>query len=256
MTMVKRGPLRRTLRLLYQPYKWLLFLPLLILSTCFFVGLGVIIIFILNDRVANRTTGVWWARFNSFITPMLVTVLGREHIEKKKSYIVVSNHQSHYDIFVLYGWLGIDLKWVIKKELRKVPVFGYAAEKGGNVLIDRSNPKEAYADLERARSRITGGTSLIILPEGTRSRDGSLGEFKKGAFQIALDLGLPILPVSITGTRRILPPGTFDLFPGRAVMRIHEPVEASRYDKSSLDRLIAEVRERIRKGIEQGQQRA
>ncbi len=254
--MEKRGPLRRTLRLLYQPYKWLLFLPLLILSTCFFVGLGVIIIFILNDRVANRTTGVWWARFNSFITPMLVTVLGREHIKKKQSYIVVSNHQSHYDIFVLYGWLGIDLKWVIKKELRKVPVFGYAAEKGGNVLIDRSNPKEAYADLERARSRITGGTSLIILPEGTRSRDGSLGEFKKGAFQIALDLGLPILPVSITGTRRILPPGTFDLFPGRAVMRIHEPVEASRYDRSSMDRLIADVRERIRKGIEREQQRA
>jgi 1-acyl-sn-glycerol-3-phosphate acyltransferase len=187
---------------------------------------------------------------------MLVTVLGREHIEKKKSYIVVSNHQSHYDIFVLYGWLGIDLKWVIKKELRKVPVFGYAAEKGGNVLIDRSNPKEAYADLERARSRITGGTSLIILPEGTRSRDGSLGDFKKGAFQIALDLGLPILPVNITGTRRILPPGTFDLFPGRAVMRIHEPVEASRYDTSSMDRLIAEVRERILAGIEQDEQRA
>lgn len=256
MTVEKRGPLRKTLGLLYQPYKWLLFLPLLILSTCFFVGVGVIIIFILNDRVANRTTGVWWARFNSFITPMLVSVLGREHIKKKQSYIVVSNHQSHYDIFVLYGWLGIDLKWVIKKELRRVPVFGYAAEKGGNVLIDRSNPKEAYADLERARSRITGGTSLIILPEGTRSRDGSLGEFKKGAFQIALDLGLPILPVSITGTRRILPPGTFDLFPGRAVMRIHEPVEASRYDRSSMERLIAEVRERIRKGIEQDQQRA
>ncbi|MBN2077886.1 MAG: 1-acyl-sn-glycerol-3-phosphate acyltransferase [Spirochaetes bacterium] len=253
--MEKRGPLRRTLGLLYQPYKWLLFLPLLILSTCFFVGLGVILIFLFNDRVANRTTGVWWARFNSLITPMLVTVHGREHIEKGKSYIVVSNHQSHYDIFVLYGWLGIDLKWVIKKELRRVPVFGYAAEKGGNVLIDRSNPKEAYEDLERARNRITGGTSLIILPEGTRSRDGSLGQFKKGAFQIALDLGLPILPVSITGTRRILPPGSFDLFPGRAVMRIHGPVDASGYERASMDRLIAEVRERIQRGMDEDKKR-
>ena len=251
MTMERRGALHGIARILYQPYKWLVFVPLLVLSTCFFVGLGVIIIFLLNDRVANRTTGVWWARFNSLFTPMLVTVLGREHIKRKQSYVVVSNHQSHFDIFVLYGWLGIDLKWVIKKELRKVPVFGYAAEKGGNILIDRRNPREAYADLERAKARITGGTSIIILPEGTRSRDGSLGEFKKGAFVLARSLGLPILPVSITGTRLILPPGTFDLLPGRAVMRIHEAIEEADYESWPDDRLVAEVRERIRRGMEE-----
>jgi 1-acyl-sn-glycerol-3-phosphate acyltransferase len=115
-------------RLLYQPYKWLVFLPLLLLSTCFFVALGVILIILFDDRAANRIAGVWWARFNASITPMRVTVIGRENIARDQSYIVASNHLSSYDIFVLFGWLGIDLKWVIKKELRKYPVFGYATE--------------------------------------------------------------------------------------------------------------------------------
>jgi 1-acyl-sn-glycerol-3-phosphate acyltransferase len=240
---------RRMLHLLYQPYKYLVFAPLLVLSTCFFVGLGVVFIFLFDDKVANRTTGVWWSRFNAFITPMRVTVTGRENIVKNQSYVVVSNHQSSYDIFVLFGWLGIDLKWVIKTELTKYPVFGYATEKGGNIIIDRSNPKEAYKSLEKARQKITGGTSIIMLPEGTRSRTGELGKFKKGAFVLARDLNLPILPVTITGTRKILPPKTLDLFPGRADMKIHAPVDINDYDEVSLDRLIDDVKEIIRKGL-------
>jgi len=237
------------LHLLYQPYKYLIFAPLLALSTCFFVGLGVIIVFLFDDYVANRTVGVWWARFNSYITPMRVTVTGKENIVKNQSYIVISNHQSSYDIFVLFGWLGIDLKWVIKTELRKYPVFGYAVEKGGNIVIDRSKKKEAYRELEKARQKIINGTSIIMLPEGTRSRTGELGEFKKGAFWMARELDLPILPVSISGTRDILPPKTLDLFPGRAVMRIHEPVDIHQYDEDSQDKLINDVRNIIKKGL-------
>jgi len=237
--------------LLYQPYKWLIYLPLLALSTCFFVGLGVIIIILFDDRVANRTTGMWWSRFNSFITPMRVEVLGRENIERKQSYIVVSNHQSLYDIFLLFGWLGIDIKWVIKKELRSFPVFGYAAEKGGNILIDRSNPKEAYESLERARQKTRDGTSIMILPEGTRSRSGQLGEFKKGAFWLAQHLDLPILPVTLKNTRNILPPDTLDLYPGRATLIIHEPVDTALYDDKDLETMIGDVRATIASGLDQ-----
>ena len=240
---------RSILYLLYQPYKYLIFAPLLVLSTCFFVGLGVIIIFLFDDYAANRTVGVWWSRFNSYITPMRIIVLGKENIVKNQSYIVVSNHQSSYDIFVLFGWLGIDLKWVIKTELRKYPVFGYAAEKGGNIIIDRSKKKEAYQELQKARQKITNGTSIIMLPEGTRSRTGELGEFKKGAFWMSRELDLPILPISISGTREILPPKTLDLFPGRAIMRIHEPVDIHQYDEDSQDRLISDVRNIILKGL-------
>ena len=239
----------RILHLLYQPYKYLVFVPLLVLSTCFFVGLGVVIIFLFDDYAANRIAGVWWSRFNSFITPMRVRVTGRENVDRNQSYVVVSNHQSSYDIFVLFGWLGVDLKWVIKTELRKYPVFGYATEKGGNIIIDRSNPQEAYRSLQKARQKIAGGTSIIMLPEGTRSRTGELGEFKKGAFFLARDLDLPILPVTITGTREILPPKTLDLFPGRASMRIHAPVDIHDYDEEPLQRMIDDVREIIRTGL-------
>ena len=243
----------KVLWLLYQPYKVLVFAPLLALSTCFFVGLGVVFIFLFDDRVANRTTGVLWSRFNSFITPMRVTVIGRENIQQGQSYIVASNHQSNYDIFVLFGWLGIDLKWVIKTELTRYPVFGYATEKGGNIIIDRSDARKAYESLQKAREKATGGTSIMMLPEGTRSRTGKLGDFKKGAFVLARDLDLPILPISISGTREILPPGTLDLFPGRATMRIHKPVDINDYDEASTDRLMEDVREIIRKGLEERQ---
>jgi 1-acyl-sn-glycerol-3-phosphate acyltransferase len=244
-------PRRGILWLLYQPYKYLVFAPLLVLSTCFFVGLGVVFIFLFDDTVANRTTGVWWSRFNSFITPMRVTVIGKENIKKGQSYVVVSNHQSNYDVFVLFGWLGIDLKWVIKTELRKYPVFGYATEKGGNIIIDRSNAKRAYESLQKTKLKVVNGASIIMLPEGTRSRTGQLGEFKKGAFWLAQELDLPILPVTITGTRKILPPKTLDLLPGRATMRIHAPVDIRAYSEDSPDRLIDDVRNIIQEGLEE-----
>ena len=242
--------LRKLLHLLYQPYKYLVFVPLCLIATCFFVALGVLVIFLFDDRVAHRTTGVWWSRFVSYITPIRVTVKGRENIERNRSYMVVANHQSHYDILVLYGWLGIEIKWVMKKELRSVPVFGYAGEKGGNIYIDRSSPEAMKIALEGARSRIVKGTSVIMLPEGTRSRTGELGEFKMGAFVIARELGLPVLPVTISGTRRIFPPRSRDLFPGTARMTIHPPIDVSAYDESSLDGLRERARSAILAGLD------
>jgi len=243
--------MKRVLRVLYQPYKWFVFLPLFISSTIFFVGLGAVIVALKGSAAANRTTGVWWARFNAFITPLWLTVYGKENIDKNQSYVIVSNHQSLYDIFVLYGWLGIDIKWVMKKELRKVPVFGYAGQKGGNIYIDRSNPAAAVTSLNKAKDVLKNGTSVIILPEGTRSLSGNLIEFKKGAFVLALDLGMPILPITIINTRNILPPKTFDLFPGRATMAIHHPVDVSAYRRESIDRLVADIKGTIQSGLDQ-----
>ncbi len=242
--------MNRFLYILYQPYKWLIFIPLFVIITCLLVLIGTLVLFVFDDYAANRTTGVWWARLTGYITPMIIKVTGREHIKKRQSYIIVSNHQSMYDVLVLYGWLGVDLKWVIKKELRNVPVIGFAAEKGGNIFIDRSNPAAAYESLQQARKKIVNGTSIIILPEGTRSRSGGVGEFKKGAFRLARELQLPILPVTIINTRKILPPKTLRLFPGRAIMKIHHPIDTASYDESSYDGLIARVRDIIQAGLD------
>jgi 1-acyl-sn-glycerol-3-phosphate acyltransferase len=244
---------RRVLHLLYQPYKYLVFGPLLGISTCFFVGLGAIMLLFTSDRVVNRTVLVWWARFLCFMTPARVTVLGRENSKEGQSYVVVSNHQSEFDALLLIGWLKFEIKWVMKTELRKFPVFGWAAEKGGQILIDRSNPEAAYKSLESAKDKLAGGVSIAVLAEGTRSRTGHLGEFKKGAFWLAKHLDLPILPVTICNTIHILPPKTLDLFPGRAIMKIHEPIDVSGYPEESFDRLISDVQNVIQTGLDEYQ---
>ena len=240
----------KVLYIIYQPYKWLIFAPLFVISTVFFITLGIFIILLSGPDVANRIAGAGWARFNCFITPMRVNVVGRGNIVKKQSYVVVANHQSSFDIFVLWGFLGIDARWVIKKELRKIPLFGFAGKLGGNIYIDRSDKKGAYENLKEAGKILVNGVSIVMLPEGTRSRNGNLREFKKGAFIMSLDLGIPILPVSIVDTKHILPPGTLNLFPGRTTMVIHEPVSGEGYNEENLDGFILKVQTVIQEGIQ------
>ncbi len=236
--------MKKFLRILYLPYKWLIFGPLLVCTT-FLCGALAFLGAVLSGPRVGSIFGIIWARINSIVTPMMVETRGKHHIDKTQSYVIVSNHQSQYDIFVLYGWLGIDFKWVMKQELRKVPALGIACAKIGHIFIDRSNTEAALRSLDEAKSKIVDGTSVIFFPEGTRSRDGNLGRFKKGAFRVALDLGIPILPVTISGTRAILPTQSFDLFPGRACMTIHPPVDIKGYDSGSIRVLIEKTRDII-----------
>jgi 1-acyl-sn-glycerol-3-phosphate acyltransferase len=173
---------------------------------------------------------------------MRVTVIGRRNVDPLQSYVIVSNHQSQYDIFVLYGWLDIDFKWVMKQELRKVPAIGISCERLGHIYVDRSNREAALASINAAKQRIVDGTSVLFFPEGTRSRDNRMRPFKKGAFRMALDLQLPILPITIQGTRDILPSDTMDLYPGRATMIIHPPIAIDEYSHDTLEDLMARTR--------------
>ncbi len=243
--------MKKLLYILYQPYKWLIYIPFLLLSTLIFGILAVILVLVSSPRFASQVCGVTWAKLNSYLTPMPVKVIGRENIDKRQSYVIVSNHQSHYDVFVLYGFLGIDFKWVMKMELRKIPVFGIACEKVEHIYIDRSNSKAALDSLNRAKEIIVDGTSVIFFAEGTRSLTGELGEFKKGAFFMALDLGIPILPVTIIGTRNVLPPKTKRLLPGRAKMIIHKPIKIEGYTKETITDLMADVRGVIQDGLDE-----
>jgi 1-acyl-sn-glycerol-3-phosphate acyltransferase len=236
--------------ILYFPYKVFVFAPILILSTLFFGFLTVALVQFLPARIASFIGGTLWARFNAYLTPMFVRVIGRENVDPRQSYVVVANHQSQYDIFVLYGWLGVDFKWVMKQELRKIPGLGIACEKLGHIYIDRSNKDAALASLEKAKKSIVNGTSVLFFPEGTRGRGDALGEFKKGAFIMALDLGLPLLPVSIVGTHRILPNRSLNLLPGRARLVIHPPVATTSYSKENIEDLVTRTRSIIAEGLE------
>ncbi len=180
---------------------------------------------------------------------MLIKVSGQGNIDKKQSYVIAANHQSQFDIFVLYGWIGIDFKWVMKQELRNLPVIGIACEKVGHIFIDRSNTAAAIESINTAKKKVVNGTSVLFFPEGTRSRDGKLRNFKKGAFRFALDFGIPILPITITGTRKILPPDSIDLFPGTAHMIIHQPVDTAGYNEENIHELMEKVKDVINSGL-------
>lgn len=205
-----------------------------------FALLALLLVTIGTPRLASRIAGVAWSRMICYMTPVFVAARGREHIDRSQSYVIVANHQSVYDIVALYGWLGIDFRWVMKQELRKVPMMGVACAKIGHIFIDRSNTKRAVESLDAAKQIITNGTSVIFFPEGTRSKTGELGKFKKGAFKMAVDLGLPVLPVTISGTRDIVQTKSLLIFPGRAAITIHPPVPT---DGKSAVELSKEVRE-------------
>ncbi len=235
---------------LYQIYKYLVFFPLVAVSTTV-MGTAATLLAILVDKKIASVCGIIWARFNSYITPMLVTVIGKEKIQTNKSYVIVANHQSQYDIFVIYGWMPVDFRWVMKIQLRDVPFLGYACYKIGHIYIDRSNPEAAKASINAARDRIKGGTSIMFFPEGTRSVDGGLLDFKKGAFKFALDMNLPVLPVTIVNTRNVLPAKSLKLFPGSAKLIIHDPIDISQHSEETIGEIMNTARKRIQQGLDQ-----
>ena len=130
----------------------------------------------------------------------------------------------------------------MKQKLRKLPGLGIGCEKVGHIFIDRRDRESAIKSLRIAKEKIVNGTSVVFFPEGTRSTDGIIRDFKKGAFKMALDLDLPILPVTIIGTKEILPNKTIDLFPGKVLMRIHEPISVKDYSDENINALIKKAR--------------
>lgn len=238
------------MKILFTVYKWLVVIPVLGLSTLIFGTLVIILSLLGFPELASRLCGTSWARLNLAVSMIKVEVEGQEKIDPQHSYIVVANHQSLIDIYLLYGCAGLEIKWVMKRELRSVPVIGLACQVMGHIYIDRSDSEAAIASINRARSRIRDGVSVVFFPEGTRSRSGELLPFKKGAFRLAQELGLPILPVSIHNTNKVLPSDTMDLRPGKAKLRFHEPIDSRQLTGEDAADLAQETRELIAQALE------
>jgi 1-acyl-sn-glycerol-3-phosphate acyltransferase len=237
--------IRKIFNLLYRPYEWLVFFPFFFVNTLCFGIIAVVTSSLINQRIGSYFGGVIWSRVNAFMVPMFVKVSGKENIEPNSSYIVIANHQSYFDVFLIYGWLGLDIKWVMKKELYKIPGLGFGSKKVGHIFIDRSNKRSAFESLENAKKRLVNGTSVVIFPEGTRSDSGKPGDFKRGAFKLATDFGLPILPVTVIDTKNILPASSLYLSPGKVKMVIHKPIDISPYNEKNINELIDKVKETI-----------
>lgn len=227
---------------LYQIYAWLIFFPLVILLTLIASALTILCATLISPKWASAIVPPAWGRVLTYLTPVRVIVEGGEHANRGQSYVVTINHQSMYDIIIVYGWLKLDLKWVIKKELRKMPGIGLGCEKAGHIFVDRRKPKQAAKAIRDALSRLGDGVGVLFFPEGTRSLDGRLLPFKSGAFRLAKEQGLPVLPVTLVGTRGVLPAQSLRVFPGSVRMVIHPPISP---EGKAIDELVEETRQAI-----------
>jgi len=196
-----------------------------------------------GEKIFSYYPGMIWSKLTCILSLCPVKVIGREKLDKKQSYIFVANHQSAYDIFLIYGYLGFPIKWVMKQSLRKIPFVGKACEAAGFIFVDNSSPQAAAKTIEQAKAKLENGSSIIIFPEGSRSMTGKLLPFKKGAFQMALDLKCPIVPLTINGTIEVMPTKSILLNPHKIELIIHDPITIKNYQTENIRELAINIRE-------------
>lgn len=207
-------------------YLYLIFIagPIFILITF----LTAVITIVATAIGGNRVWGYWpahiWSRMVCALALVRVEVSGRENIDKKQSYIFVSNHQGAFDIWAIYGYLNHNFKWLMKKSLEKIAFVGYACKRSGHVFVDSNSLQSIRNTIEEARHRLKDGMSLVIFPEGTRSKTGAIGDFKRGAFLLAGEFRLPVVPISIDGAFDVMPRNTYFPRPGKIKLIIHKPI--------------------------------
>jgi 1-acyl-sn-glycerol-3-phosphate acyltransferase len=186
-----------------------------------------------------------WAYTMLAVSFVRTEIKNKDKIQKGKSYIIISNHQSMYDIIALVTTLGIQYRWIIKKELLKIPVFGYALYASRNIFIDRSNTASAIESINKGFERLPEGVSVMVFAEGTRSPDGKIQEFKKGGFITAVQRKIPILPVTVNGSRRILPKKSLTMMPGKIQVVVGDPIDVTGYTIDTVQDLIDKTRQTI-----------
>ena len=192
------------MKYLYILYQYLIAFPIILVLTLF-TALVTILCFSWKNGALPHTIQVFWSRSLIHLLLVPVTVSGEENIHQGQSYVFVSNHQSFLDVFAIYGWLPVNFKWLMKKELRRIPVVGFACKVAGHIFVDRANAKAALQSIKEIESELQDGVCTVIFPEGTRTRTGEMGRFKRGAFQVALDLHLPVVPISLSGCYEAMP---------------------------------------------------
>jgi len=213
-----------------------------VLTTAFFSVIAIIASFFSRTGDGVHIIARIWARSILMGSRVHVSVDGLSNIEPDKSYIYMANHQSNFDIPVLLGCLSVQFRWLAKAELFKIPVFGRAMRGAGYVKIDRFNRDSAFESISEAAQKMKNGVSVMIFPEGTRSKDGRIKPFKKGGFVMAVDSGVPIVPVVIRGTWPIMAKSSLRINRGDVEMEIAQPIDTIDYSRETKEELMDKVR--------------
>jgi 1-acyl-sn-glycerol-3-phosphate acyltransferase len=196
-----------------------------------------------SGEAASRVMG-WWGRSFIRLGGWSVSVEGMPNLPAGGA-VLVSNHQSLVDIPLLVSSFPRPVRFLAKRELGQIPLFGRGMTAAGNVFVDRDDPRDAVHMLRVASARLAGGHLLLVFPEGTRSGDGSIGEFKPGAFYLAQKSGAPVVPVYIDGGRCALPKGGLVFRPARLSVRVLPPLSAEERAGGTKERIAMSARERI-----------
>lgn len=226
-------------------YQWLVLLPVLLVLTLLTALVTIAGSFLFNNRWWGFYPAKVWSMLTCYLAFCPVKVIGREHLVEGQSYIFAANHQGSFDIFVVYGFLNRNFRWIMKHELRRMPFVGKACQMAGHIFVDRRHVKSIRETIERAESQLVNGLSIVIFPEGSRTLDGKIGPFKKGAFQIAVDLKLPVVPLTIDGAYDVMPRNSNILRPRRIKLTIHPPIEPKGGNGEALQSLLEECHRSI-----------
>jgi len=196
-----------------------------------------------SGNLSHRVSRLW-CRLLCQLNGVEIEIIGLENISLDRPQIFVSNHQGYFDIFTLSGYLPVQIRWVAKASLFKVPFVGGAMSASGYIPVDRDNRKKAYEAFNKTLEKVREGCSIIIFPEGTRSEDGTIGPFKKGSNLIASRAKCPMVPVTLIGSGNIIKKGSGTISPGPIRVIISPPVEASA-DKKENEAVLESIRETI-----------
>ncbi len=202
-----------------------------------------------SGRLALRV-GRLWVHWNVVTFGVSIEAAGLENVPRDEPAVFMSNHQSLFDIAALVETLPVDFRFVAKKELMRVPVFGWAMWASGHIVIDRGNRARAVARMQRAAERVRAGVNVIVYPEGTRSAESRLRPFKSGGFHLAIQAQVPILPVTVSGSHRVTPKGTLVVHPGRIKITYGKPIPTRGLTVDDRHELKRRVRAAVARGYD------
>lgn len=214
------------MKYLYYCYQLVIVLPLFAVASVITSAVTIIGCIVGNGHIWGYYPGKWWSRLIVSLLLLPVRVDGRQHLQRGQSYVFVSNHQGAFDIFLIYGYLNRNFKWMMKRSLRKVPFVGIACEYAHHIFVDKRGPSKIRETYDRARATLREGMSLVVFPEGARTFTGHMGVFRRGAFMLADELQLPVVPLTINGSFNVLPRMRDGRFVNwhRLSLTIHEPI--------------------------------
>lgn len=230
----------------FSPFRSVLYVLTLVVATI----VGAVLALVCGPLSRSGDAVLWlarrWARVLLWSAGVKVIVKTEAPLDRGRSYVFAANHLSSVDIFALFVALPVNIRFIAKKQLSRIPLFGWAMAAGRFIFIDRKNPIAARRSIDRAAERIRDGSSVAIFPEGTRSRDGLLGPFKKGGFHLAQQAGVPVVPVAIQGAGEVMAPGSVLVRPGPVVITIGAPIETKDLkDTAARNALVERVRGEI-----------